>query len=46
MEELILEAYHTAATKEFFAITTQVERLWLRELSIQRRCCRNMLYMV
>lgn len=27
MEELILEAYRTAATKEFFAITTQVERL-------------------
>lgn len=35
MEELIVEAYHTAETKEFFAITKQVERLLKKQYSCQ-----------
>jgi len=35
MEELIMEAYHKAASKEFFAITTEVERLLKKQYSCQ-----------
>lgn len=35
MEELIVEAYQKAATKEFFTITTQVERLLKKHYSFE-----------
>ena len=35
MEELIAEAYRAAANKEFFAITTQVERLLKKQYPSQ-----------
>jgi len=35
MEELIVEAYRAAATKEFFAITIQVERLLKKQYHCQ-----------
>ncbi|VBB08955.1 Hypothetical protein LUCI_4241 [Lucifera butyrica] len=35
MEELIVEAYHKAKTKEFFAITTILEKLLKKYYSLQ-----------